>query len=1823
MRSFYLFLLLLFSIFPYSIQGGLKHRYSFTDSGVLVSDLVSGRTARVIGGATMAGDGSLTLDGVNDYILLPGGILSSYPNATLESWVTWRDQHKSEWQNIFYFGNSRSHWMFLSPNSQGTARFAVAIDSAEIRANAPSTLSVSSAEPMHLVVTIDDSTHQAKVYLDGVLLSEATRVPTLTTLDDSTNSLGKPIFSGFPTFEGTFYEFRIHDRVFSPQKVQQSYLLGPDFPPGPEISSFSVDKTIVRSNEEVTFSWEASEGSVVEIVPGAISGAAEVGSVTVPVPESTTYTLRATDEDGLRTADLVVEVDDRPIINSFAVDTSRVNTVGDPITISWDVSYSDFVEITPNVPQIIGANGSIEIALAATTTFTLLAHNQDGFVSTEVVANLPELGQLKINEFVADNDEGLLDDHEEDSDWIEILNIGNQPIELDQWTLSDDPDELNKWSFPDGVSLAPHARMIVFASGRGEPGPDGALHTNFKLDAGSGSYLALIREDGVIGSLYADLPKLDENRSLGRLEQGNLPEGGKIGDLALFLEPTPGEPNQDGYLGQVKDTKFNYDRGFYTKRFELEIETATPDAEIYYTLNGTDPSPTNGFLYSSPLHIRNTTALRAAAFKEGMLPSNIDTQSYLFLNDVIRQSSNGTPPEGWPTSNINNQHISYGMDPDVVFGSNTAAEVVEALKSISTLSIVIDLDHLFDSRTGIFTNARSDGRAWERPASMELLHPDGTEGFQSGIGLRIRGGYSRSGNNPKHSFRVFFRSDYGNGQLNYKMFEDEGTDRFDKFDLRTSQNFSWAFGGPSKNTMVREVFSRDLQGEMGQPYTRSRYYHLYLNAQYWGIFMTQERVGKHFCANYNGGEPEDYDVLKQGDGRIMTATAGQIDDYNLFHDQAVVGFEDDANYYMVQGLNPDGVTPNPEYRKYLDVDNLADYMTITYWTGDRDGPGSKFTRPRPNNFYAFFNRENPDGFKFMEHDSEHSLGANENPMDMVNPLLTRDQRTWNKSYFNAHWLHERLTENAEYRMQFADRVYKHFYNDGLLTVDKAIARIDKRAQQIDKAIIAESARWGDQKTHPPQTRTHWLANVEAVRSWIRTRTPTVISQFRGHNWYPSIQPPDLSITGGKIEPTDSIELSQISGKAYYTLDGSDPRLPGGAISSSAIEYSAPFQLPNNQSTLKVRSLNAGEWSPLRENTYIVGAEPATPETLAITEINYNPAAPTVEELLQTPTLESSDFEYIELMNIGSSPVNLVNAEFTDGVFLTLPDVAISPQERVLVVNNLAAFQMRYGLSHTVVGEFEGSLKNSGELVILLDSVGNTVSRIDYEDGGDWPGRADGKGSSLEILDPSSDPSDPNNWRSSSEYGGTPGGDGLGPDNRIVINEVLTHTDPPLTDSIELLNTTDQAQDISGWYLSDTAENFKKYQFPDNTILAAGAYLVIDETDFNPDPTNPSSNGFALSSSKGDSVWLVEADAEGNVLRFVDHVEFPAARNAEPFGRWPNSTGKLYPLFAYTPGAPNATPRVGPVLITEIHYSPRSDNPEHQYIEIANPSTDYISMANWKLRGGVDYNFPGWVVLAPNSLLLLVNFSTDDPDKLHDFLEEFPDIPANATILGPLTDGDLKPDFHNVRLLRPDELLSPPGAEPFYPMLIEEEFMYSSQAPWPTTALTNHLSLNRLNYTGWGFEATHWQPLLPTPGQHGNLLGDDTDLDGMSDVWELQHFGSKAHLPVQDYDRDALPNLLEYALGSDPVDPTSNIQIHPFIDDELHLSLTYRRLTHNPNLRYQIQIADTLGDWVAAEGLTEIVTTSQEGDYTIITVRDKSQISQHSSRFLRVQIETID
>ncbi|MBK8805607.1 MAG: hypothetical protein IPO21_02710 [Bacteroidales bacterium] len=95
------------------------------------------------------------------------------------------------------------------------------------------------------------------------------------------------------------------------------------------------------------------------------------------------------------------------------------------------------------------------------------------------------------------------------------------------------------------------------------------------------------------------------------------------------------------------------------------------------------------------------------------------------------------------------------MDPDIVNAPAYRDSINMALLQIPTISIVTDNAHLFDTTSGIYFNAIAQGSEWERPVSIELINPDSTEGFHINGGIRIRGGYSRHNENPKHSFRLF------------------------------------------------------------------------------------------------------------------------------------------------------------------------------------------------------------------------------------------------------------------------------------------------------------------------------------------------------------------------------------------------------------------------------------------------------------------------------------------------------------------------------------------------------------------------------------------------------------------------------------------------------------------------------------------------------------------------------------------------------------------------------------------------------------------------------------------------------------------------------------------------------------------------------------------------------------------------------------------------------------------------------------------------------------------------------------------------------------
>jgi hypothetical protein len=680
---------------------------------------------------------------------------------------------------------------------------------------------------------------------------------------------------------------------------------------------------------------------------------------------------------------------------------------------------------------------------------------------------------------------------------------------------------------------------------------------------------------------------------------------------------------------------------------------------------------------------------------------------------------------------------------------------------------------LFDPASGIWVNAQGQGLAWERTGSLELLnppdaaHPLGTSEFQIDMGMRIRGEFSRAGNNPKHGFRLFFRDDIG-GELRYPWFGDEGADVFEKMDLRVAQNWNWHFTGASSYTYTRDVGARDLQGELGEPYTRSRFYHMYINGQYWGIYQTEERPDDFYGETYLGGDEADYDVMKVDDNATVFATSGTADAWAQYYSilntlpQAATQADRYNIYMRLQGLNPDG-TRNLAYPVHLDVENLIDFMMIVNIWCSRDSPMNP-DGSQVKNFFAMRDRTGDRGWAYFLHDVEWGIlvqYVNESrarPFSLGNTLAT----------FNPQWAHQQLMFCDEYRLLFADYVQKYFFNDGPMTPANMIARHQKRVDQLPLAMIAESARWGDRLRSVPYTKNDWLAVVESVKTgFFQPRTNIVLNQFKGTTLinglpaplFPNIDAPRLNQFGGIVNPGFIATLSrpansQAGAEIFYTLDGSDPRLVGGAANPKAAHAAGPINIPIDAAKqVKARIRSGSTWSAVIDASFLLPG----PFPVRITELHYHPAD-------HPGVADDEDLEFIELTNTGSQTVNLNGVQITE--FATTPYVFASgqnlgPGERIIATRNPAAFQSVYGTGIRVAPDGYGTanLSNAGERIVLMGPLGEVLQDIVYDDVSPWPTAADGGGPSLEIADALGDPASAANWRASVVPGGSPGHDG--------------------------------------------------------------------------------------------------------------------------------------------------------------------------------------------------------------------------------------------------------------------------------------------------------------------------------------------------------------------------------------------------------------------------------------------------------------------------------
>ena len=800
----------------------------------------------------------------------------------------------------------------------------------------------------------------------------------------------------------------------------------------------------------------------------------------------------------------------------------------------------------------------------------------------------------------------------------------------------------------------------------------------------------------------------------------------RVGAAPLyFTTPSPGSatpPGSPGWLGLVGDTHTSTNRGYYDAPIEVALSCSTLDAVIRFTLDSSLPGETNGFSYTAPVVISNTTILRLIALKPGWRPSDVDTHSYLFIRDAMAQSNSPALPATW-----GGFPADYAMDRRIVTNAMWGASLSNDLRSLPILSLVLDPNDLFRGN-GIYANPTLTGLASERGCSAEYFFPDGTRsGFSVNCGIRVQGDASRSHTeSAKKSFRLAFRKQWGPGSLDYPLFDGNPVTKFQTVRLKAYFGDGWTVPRehPKDSSFVRDQWARDTHRAMGQPAADGTHALVYLNGLYWGVYCMIERPDADYQVAHFGGAEEDWDVLSSGE--IADGSA--------------------AAWTAMFAAAEAGLAGNTAYTNFiathLDVDNFIDWMMLNQHAYNQDWFGGA------KNYYAARSRLPGGKWRFFSWDAEHILSI----IGIARAVDTDFMEDFNSGGLPAR-LYHLLRANAEFRLRFADRVQRHCFNGGALTRERSEARWTNIAGVVFAPIVPESARWGDSfpaytspiLPSPPWPQPLWtppLTRSNVVEEQTRlftqvfpTRTAVYVQQCRTAGLFPLVDAPVFTQHGGPVGNGFSLYLTNVNlgGVVYFTTDGSDPRAFGGAVLSGAQMGGGPLVL-TAPTFVRARVLSAGTWSALAEAQFYT---PQNFSALQLSEIYYNPPGAT--------DVDGDEFEFVEFRNVGANALDLGGLAFTAGIGFTFTNgTVLAPGAYFVLARNAAVFASRFPAA-PVNGLYSGKLDNAGETLTLTHPTAGPVMLLRYNDRSPWPLAADGGGPSLQRMNTNAEHNLPQNW----------------------------------------------------------------------------------------------------------------------------------------------------------------------------------------------------------------------------------------------------------------------------------------------------------------------------------------------------------------------------------------------------------------------------------------------------------------------------------------------
>ena len=1391
--------------------------------------------------------------------------------------------------------------------------------------------------------------------------------------------------------------------------------------------------------------------------------------------------------------------------------------------------------------------------------------------SAEAQLTISEVIAIAVPDESGNEPEAFQDEDGDLSDIIEIHNAGAEAVSLSGYTLTDNENNLKKWSFSSNQKIEADEYLLVYASGKNKTGLFVSTpHTNFTLNR-RGEYLALVDPQGEVVDAFDPLPKMFDQVSYGH-------EG-------YMTRPTLGESNSSALGLPSTGVKFRSKSQTFTD--SITVELFAPDlpegAYIGYTTNRRVPEVslfTPPKRYEGPITIDSTTQIRARVFENGKLPSEVETETYIKVTDELKDWSSNLP---------------------VIVLDNDGERLPTKTRYIPSSWMILE------------PQATGDGGEKRTSIAQEAA-------MHTRAGMRTRG--SSTAGNAKRSLAL------------EAWFDDANWADKDITPLGLPSDSDWVLSGRMQfdRALMRNPFMYEMFRQMGRWAPRTRFVEVYMNidgddldeGDYFGVYTFIEKIkisdDRVQIEEADGGDDGGYIVKvdrTSGAGGDKSFSAGgdtfvwvepQGDAVTNQQNSGLRSYMNDAIDAMT-GDDPEN--PVTGYRAFIDTGSWIDEYLARTLTRDPDGLRLSTYLYQPINGKLFYS---------PIWDFDRTMGCDSD-------TRARDPKAW-VNYFATQGMWKNLlgtgvnrkggeAKMPEFWQEWIDRY--HELRRTVWSEENMHSIIDSMAAEIREGQVRNFERWTG--TRPPGDRSGvefnggddtWEGEVTHLKGWLSARVEWMDEQFVSQ---PSIDNPGVIAAGETVGVQNGGNLFSPQ-EAWYTADGTDPRLQGGGVSPSAIKAGTKIA-PTESVNIIMRAKKDDKWSGPIKAAIVVNGEMATSENLLVSEIMYHPRGG--QESEEAVGFFHEDlFEFVELANVGDKAVSLEGVAFTDGITFNFQESnqqMLAPGERLVIVSDDQAFAARYGADISIAGEFVGQLSNAGETLTLKRGE-EVLHEFKYNDRAPWPETPDQFGFSLALRSPKPGTvlSDPSQWTvDTSTRGGSPGSAGETPP-AVVVNEVLANSGTEDSDAIELYNASDLEVDISGWWLSDSASEPQKFSIPAGTILPAGGYVVFRQDNDN-DPANNSDlpaeffgNVFGLNST-GDSAYVFSATNEGELTGYQDGFEFGDSTIGATIGRFENTDQAIHDVIQSRPslGSANAGPAIGPIVITEIMYAPSGDTGE--YVELQNVSGEavplFVGSSSWRLSG-IGFAFPANTTLDAGETILVVG---SDPTAFR----TANGVADAVRIFGPFA-GRLDNNGESIRLQRPYMRFDENG-NPDTRFYTAEEVDYDDESPWPAEAGNGGASIERLELNVYADQSTNWQFVSGgTPGVYAAPEpGEDLT------AWLAITFtaAERADAAVSglsaDPDDDGLNNLAEYAFGTDPKAASSVILEAGRTANVATVS--YRRRA-GADARYILEASADLKSWTTVSGRES---TMPEGAMLEqVEVSDAQAISQ-GARFLRLRV----